>query len=331
MDPARPLRQPFMFADAVDRLLLDAEAAARRGDGDLALDLLAVALDTASGDGAVLVRGVAIQNIIAEQEDAARLANPFFLNEDEIGLEGGAGLALEGTVAFGAIGDDQILEAIWSPGNDSNAWTSPETQAGGGAERQAPARQQARLPRSVLYAAWAAVGTGVLLAVLLLVSPAALSGAQAIYARLFDPYTKAIAALDSGRHADAFELAMRAAANPKTTHAARLVAARAAIAIGDTASAVASARQAYGSQADWSTAYHAGLLLQSTGRLEYAAGALLHAFQKGAPEQYWAEIAEAQQRAGYTDRANRLRELLARGAGFVTPAEAAWAAGETTE
>lgn len=93
---------------------------------------------------------------------------------------------------------------------------------------------------------------------------------------------------------------------------AYLLSARIDLARGDTVSAVRALDSAAANDPRWKVSLEAGRTLARLGRTADAADALLAAFERGALEDAWVEIAEAQRAAGRGQRAAILYDLIAR-------------------
>lgn len=186
-----------VFQDTVDRYLIDAEAAATSGDRDLALELIALALDTAPGDPTVLMRAYAIRSPLADRMEGGRREKASFLGEPE---------AAPAVVT--AAGNDQGVEAeltlldrddSLAPGSGSaaadvtvSAWELPPVDAAraldlastapSASQRPAP---RVALPRPLLYGAWGTLAVGLFAALLIALTPGSLTWVWTLRARLF--------------------------------------------------------------------------------------------------------------------------------------------------
>lgn len=308
--------------ESVERFLSDAEAAARRGERQLGLDLLLLALDTNPGDPAVLARAHAIRQALPEPvagEARGRIASPAdgAVTEEPSGESGGLMLPdlddlLDDDEPFqlgGGIG------AGFAPLGPDPAEVERKRLEREEAERQAERQQQraARRQRMARRILWPLLVSMFLLLLILVVNPSFL-GRVAQYGKgLLDPVAKVESALEEGRYAEARSMLREI---PLTAQGARFERVRGTLLLaeGDTASGVEAWRMALERDRSWEFALDVAAQMLQSELSRPAAETYLLAFERGAPWEYWGEIAEALYAGGMREQAQRLYELRVQGA-----------------
>lgn len=313
--------------DPIERFLADAERAARRGDRELALELIVLALDTAPGDPAILVRAHAIRAMLptADQSFAQRQAPPAIetrlsppdpaepssLHDDEasglfLPLPSVEDLRLETPDAP----DEDLVSLLQSAPTET---TGPEVEVGPEGPEEDSWRPR-RHSRSLVYVLWVFLVLGVLGAIVTAMNPAIIDGVASAIRRTYDPYARAEHFLAQRRYADVIDaLSDRIGdLSPTQQISARLFLAEAYVETEDTTAAIRELQLALENDTSWRNAMTAARLLSRVAALQAAASAYLLAFERGAPLEQWTEIAAGLDSAGRTEQAQHIRQLLGR-------------------
>ncbi|HEX7121277.1 MAG TPA: tetratricopeptide repeat protein [Gemmatimonadaceae bacterium] len=316
-----------MTHDPIDRFLQDAERAARQGDRERALELLLLALDTAPGDATVLVRAHAIRNLLPTE--GARGADSFFGSGTDVVAPAvvapGEGVGVPNvrtaepasSIPVAPPGllltlQDLDTAVIEEPDRVEEeemvefvlpVETEPET-----APR--PPLFSPTVRKAAIYVLWSALGIGLFTMLLALVHPPAVEGVMRRWQAMFNPLVRAEMAADAGRWDEAASSAREATQDPATAGPAYLLLGRALLAQGNVREARSALNRVVALDSSWVTALHAGRLLLQAGDTASAAQALLFAFERSAPSEYWREIANVLRRAGRAEASNIERLLF---------------------
>lgn len=311
--------------DPIERFLLDAERAARRGEREIALDLILLALDTAPGDPAVLVRAHAIRAMIPEDERTAPNNEPTI--EPKIELPDPVELSTAARpsattrphIVFD-LPDPKELRLVES-GTEfienevdvpKRFAESTSTVAHKQISRPTPTRTR---PKPMIWALWVLLGLAVLIAVGVVRNPQLAQRIVDVAQRYYDPVAAARHALEAGRFDRAERLLQEALAGQQKSTAAYILLGEVRLAQGDSGRAIATVLDGLPIMSHWSDLISAARLVMRAGDAAQAADIYLLAFEKGAPFETWREIAEAQQLAGRALQASHLLELLRRSEG----------------
>lgn len=317
-------RRP-LSGDPIERFLADAERAARRGDRDLALDLIVLALDTAPSDPAVLVRAHSIRAMLPVAPEVAPPAADTEAPASSSSHKPEAPPSFDPVVPQAKAASD-----LFVPLPDLNEVRldsyeedidfllkpqAPETLAAEVTAELQPAQPRGR--SKVVYLLWVLLAIGLLGALVVTTNPGAIDAASAAIRRTYDPFAKAEHLFEKRRYDETIALIRDRFAEfqPNEQVPARLILAEALLTTGDTVAAQRELAQAILSDTGWRDAFTAARLLTRANALNEAAGAYLLAFERGAPQEQWEEIANGQETAGRSDQALYIRQLINRESG----------------
>lgn len=319
-------------SDPVERFLQDAENAAREGDAALALDLLVLALDTAPGDPAVLVRTHAIRDMLPDVPvPDASTAGPSVAPEAE--SDGPPSSAPTPDFKPPSPGSDDVLisfpdldaesdtddDGYFAPFDDPSD-PDPALAEDSDLERISPEATDTepyvppKRSLALTIALYSILVAGLGAAVVATVNPAILDEAALFVERLTDPLAKGRHLLTTGRAGEALDVlqAYRSEVPPSKGPELSYLLAWGHVELGDTARALISGKAALGPDTRWETARDVARLFSRVEDRVAAADAYLFSFEQGAPWEMMEEIAQGQLDAGRLEQARHLYELMAR-------------------
>lgn len=305
--------------DPVERFLLDAERAARRGDRDVALELIALALDTAPGDPAVLVRAHAIRAMAPEDErilgDNENIASLRVLDVpdpiEEIVVNPEPKTSLDDQLVKNSVSDSEEValqgDNRFSPPVDE--WLDATLfDISQGALSQSVPQVRSRL----VWLLWAALGIVVVGGIGILRDPQRIQDFILVVQRYFDPVEGAKHAIQAGDLDRAEILLHKALEERRGAPESYLLLAEVRLVRGDSSTAAKIIVDGLSTILAWEDLLRAARLVAQAGDVIRAAEIYLLAFEHGAPPELWREIAAAQQRAGHEQQAQHLLDLLQR-------------------
>lgn len=323
--------------DPIERFLADAERAARRGDRELALELIVLALDTApAGDPATLVRAHAIRAMLpaTEQSSDSRaptvdVVSPAPKQEEAlVSFESSDDAAERLFTPLPPMEELQIEHSDISDTDVASVLGLPPPQPGVAelssddvAQEEEGRWKSRRYSRGLVYSLWAVLLVGLLGAVVVLLNPGIVDSAAFAVRRSYDPYARAEYLLGQKRYAEVVETLNGRIKTLRPEHqvSATLFLAEAYIEAGDTTEAIRELKRVLTVDSRWRDAMNAARLLLRAGAPDIAASAFLLAFERGAPLEEWEEIAAGLTAGGRTEQAQHIRQLL----GYDEPEEVA--------